>query len=64
VILNTFIERSKEQLDSVLIPMSCHLSIDRVRMNIEKLYMAKRKKIFVPKNSNKKIIIMIDDLHL
>lgn len=44
--------------------MSSHLSIDRLRINIEKLYVAKRKKIFVPKNSDKKIIIMIDDLHL
>ena len=64
VILNTFIERSNEQFDSVIVPMSCHLSIDKLRINIEKKYTAKRKKIFVPKNSDKKIIIMIDDLHL
>lgn len=64
VILNTFIERSKEQFDSVIIPMSSHLSIDKLRGNIEKLYTAKRKKIFIPKNNDKKIIIMIDDLHL
>ena len=64
VILNTFIERSKDQFDSVIVPMSSHLSIDRLRINIEKLYTAKRKKIFIPKNSDKKIIIMIDDLHL
>ena len=30
VILNTFIERSKEQFDSVIIPMSSHLSIDKL----------------------------------
>jgi hypothetical protein len=44
--------------------MSGYLSFDRMRKVIEKFYVAKRKKLFTPKDENKKIIIMIDDLHL
>lgn len=64
VILNTFIHRSQEQFDSIMVPMSSYLSFDRLRKVIEKQYVAKRKKMFAPKNENKKIVIMIDDLHL
>ena len=44
--------------------MSAYLSFDRVRQVVESYYVAKRKKAYVPKNENKKIIIMIDDLHM
>lgn len=64
VILNTFIHRSQEQFDSIMVPMSGHLSFDRLREVVEKRYVAKRKKIFTPKNPAKKVVIMIDDLHL
>ena len=33
-------------------------------MDVEKNYIAKRKKIFAPKNEGKKVLIMIDDIHL
>lgn len=64
VILNTFIHRQQEQFDSIMIPMSGHLSFERLKQVVEKQYVAKRKKIFTPKNPSKKIVIMIDDLHL
>ena len=64
VILHTFVHRSQEQFDSIIVPMSSYLSFESLRKVIEKQYVAKRKKIFSPKNENKKIIIMIDDLHL
>lgn len=64
VILSTFIHRSQEKFDSVTVPMSSYLSFERLRRVVEKLYVAKRKKIFTPKNEGKKVIIMIDDLHL
>ena len=64
VILHTFIHRSQDQFDSVLVPMSGYLSFDRLRKVIEKKYVAKRKKIFTPRNDNKKVVIVIDDLHL
>ena len=44
--------------------MSSYLSFDRLRTVVEKKYVAKRKKIFTPKDENKKIVIMIDDVHL
>ena len=47
-----------------MVPMSSYLSFDRLRKVVEKQYVAKRKKIFEPRNSNKKVVIMIDDLHL
>ena len=64
VILNTFVQRSQEQYDSVLVPISSYLSFERIRKVVEKLYIAKRKKIFVPKNEGKKVVIVVDDLHL
>lgn len=64
VILNTFIHRSQDQFDSIMVPMSSYLSFDRLRKVVERQYVAKRKKIFTPKNEAKKVVIMVDDLHL
>lgn len=64
VILSTFVHRSQEQFDSVTVPMSSYLSFERLRKVVEKQYVAKRKKIFAPKNEGKKVVIVIDDLHL
>ena len=44
--------------------MSSYLTFDRLREVVEKRYVAKRKKIFTPKDNKKKIVLMIDDLHL
>ena len=44
--------------------MSAYLSFEKLRSGIEKLYVAKRKKIFEPKNGHKKVVILIDDVHL
>jgi hypothetical protein len=64
VILSTFAQRSQEQFDSVTVPMSSYLTFERLKKTVEKLYVAKRKKVFAPRNERKKVIIMIDDLHL
>jgi hypothetical protein len=64
VILSTFMERSKDNFDSITIPMSSYLSFERIREVVEKLYIAKRKKIFAPRSEKKKVLIMIDDVHL
>ena len=36
VILNTFIHRSQDQFDSIMVPMSCYLSFDRLRKVVER----------------------------
>ena len=64
VILNTFVQRAADRFDTIQMPMSAYLSFDRLRKVVESHYVAKRKKAFVPKNEDKKILIMIDDLHL
>ena len=64
VILHTFAQRQAEKFDTIQVPMSAYLTFDRLRAVIESNYIAKRKKAYVPKDENKKIIIMIDDLHL
>lgn len=64
VILNTFIQRQEENLESIIIPMSGYLSFEQLRKVVESRYMAKRKKKYTPKNELKKILIVIDDIHL
>lgn len=44
--------------------MSSYLTLGKLKQVVEKNYVAKRKKVFAPKNDGKKVIIMIDDLHL
>lgn len=44
--------------------MSSYLSFERLKKVIENHYVAKRKKIYAPIDPNKKVIIIIDDLHL
>lgn len=64
VILNTFAQRAKENFDSLTVPMSSYLTFDRLRGAVENLYVAKRKKVYAPKNEGKKVLITIDDVHL
>jgi hypothetical protein len=44
--------------------MSAYLSFDRLRKVVESKYVARRKKRYAPKADGKKIVIMIDDVHL
>ena len=44
--------------------MSGYLSFEMLRKVVESKYIAKRKKKFSPKNEFKKILIVIDDVHL
>jgi hypothetical protein len=44
--------------------MSGYLSFEMLRKVVESKYVAKRKKKFTPRNEFKKILIVIDDIHL
>ena len=44
--------------------MSAYLSFERLKKVIESKYIARRKKRYVPRDENKKVAIIIDDVHL
>ena len=44
--------------------MSAYLSFERLRKVVESRYVTYRKKKYVPRDENKKVVIMIDDVHL
>lgn len=64
VILSTFVQRSVETMEAVNVPMSAYLSFERLRKVVESKYVARRKKRFEPRDENKKVAIVIDDVHL
>lgn len=64
VLLQTFLQRSQDKLDPITVPMSSYLTFDRLRKVVEGKYVALRKKKFVPKQDNKKVCLIIDDIHL
>ena len=51
-------------MTTVSIPMTAYLTMDRMRQKIEEKYMKKRKNTLVPADSNKRIVLVIDDIHL
>lgn len=64
VILNTFEKKLNPNLSSLSVPMTAYLTMDRLRYKIEEKYMNRRKNVLVPKDKGKKILLIIDDIHL
>lgn len=64
VILNTFEKKLQPQVSSLSIPMTAYLTLERLRFKIEEKYVNKRKNVMVPKDPTKKILLVIDDIHL
>jgi hypothetical protein len=64
VILNTFEKKLNPQVSTLSIPMTAYLTLDRLRYKIEEKYINKRKNVLVPKDPTKKILLVIDDIHL
>lgn len=44
--------------------MSCYLTIDRLKKVIEENYFSKRRSLMELKDKSKRVVIVIDDLHL
>ena len=49
---------------TVSIPMTAYLTMDRLREKIEEKYVSKRKNTLIPADQNKRIVLVIDDIHL
>lgn len=49
---------------TVSIPMTAYLTMDRLRSKIEEQYISKRKNTLVPADPSKRIVLVIDDIHL
>ena len=64
VILNTFEKKLQMSMAVVTVPMTAYLTMDRLREKIEEQYTCKRKNTLIPKDPSKRIIIVIDDIHL
>jgi len=64
VILNTFEKKLNPPVVSLSIPMTAYLTMDRMREKIEREYTSKRKNMLVPRDKDKKILLVIDDIHL
>ena len=64
VILNTFEKKLPMSLETVSIPMTAYLTMQRLREKIEEKYVCKRKNTLVPADPNKSIVLVIDDIHL
>ena len=64
VILNTFEKKLNPQVSTLSIPMTAFLTMERLRSKIEEKYVNKRKNVLVPADPNKKILLVIDDIHL
>ena len=63
-IVKTFVASNKHAYDSVFIPLTCSLTIDKLKAEIESKYEARRKNFLEVKNTGKKVLLIIDDLHL
>ena len=64
VILNTFQQKLTTPIRTITVPMSAYLTLERLRYKIEEHYTAKRKNTLVPADPNKRVLLVIDDIHL
>lgn len=64
--INTYLKRingdSKFQITQI--PMSAYLTIERVKETVEQFYVYKRRNLLEPKDKERNIVLMIDDVHL
>ena len=64
VILNTFHTKTGSSISTVSVPMSAYMTLERLRTKVEENYMQKRKNTLIPRESEKRIVLVIDDIHL
>jgi len=62
--LQTFAKKHRESYETLNIPMSAYLTFGKLKEAIEKHYFPKKRNLLEPKDPHKKIILIIDDLHL
>jgi len=64
IILNTFSNKMTVAVNKVIVPMTSYLTLEVLKAKIESNYTAKRKNTLIPKDSNKRTLLVIDDVHL
>ena len=64
VMLNTFESKMTKPVSQVLVPMSAYLTLTRMKAKIEQCYTPKKKNSLVPADPSKKVLIVIDDIHM
>jgi hypothetical protein len=64
VILHTFANKMKEAVKAITVPMTSYLTFERFREKVEENYVYKRAHTLVPKEENKRLLFVIDDVHL
>ena len=64
VILNTFAPKIETPSILVSVPMTSYLTLETFRAKVELNYRKKRESTLIPRDSNKQILLIIDDVHL
>ena len=64
VILQTFASKMLVPTKVISVPISAYLTLDRFKEKVEENYRYKRQDTLVPKDPSKKILFVIDDIHL
>ena len=64
IAINTFIKKYNDQYKGIILPMSCYLTLDKLKDEFETHYTAKRRNQLEPTDKTKRVIFIIDDLHL
>jgi hypothetical protein len=64
VFLNTFEKKLPTPMTTISIPMTAYLTMERLKQKIEEKYISKRKNTLTPLDPSKRIVLVIDDIHL
>jgi hypothetical protein len=65
-LINSFLKRMKgdQKFQLLQIPMSTYVTIKRIKDTVEKLYFNKRRNLLEPKDKERPIVLIIDDVHM
>jgi hypothetical protein len=64
VVLHTFATKISTPVKTVMVPLSAYLSTAKLRKIIEENYVPKRRNYLVPKDPKKRLVLVIDDVHM
>jgi hypothetical protein len=64
--INTFLKKvqGESKFQMIQVPMSAYVTIERIKENVETLYYSKRRNLLVPKDKDRPIVLIVEDVHL
>jgi adenine/guanine phosphoribosyltransferase-like PRPP-binding protein len=64
--MNSFLRRvhGEHKFQLIQVPMSAYVTIERIKDTVEAMYYSKRRNLLEPRDKERPVVLIIDDVHL